>query len=106
MNWPKLISKTWNIFEIAAVAGGAYVGEHMGHRLAQQAAASPLDPTALLFSVHEAAFALFWGGLAVLLIKAVDSPLQAALNEWADAADAQQPTKVLTPSPESDKPNP
>jgi hypothetical protein len=89
----KFICNAWNLGEIGLIAGGGYVVEHMAHRLSQQATTAPFDPAALLFTIHQACFVLFWLGLTMVVVKAVDSPMQRALSEWAGMA--QKPVDTI-----------
>lgn len=80
----KFLSKAWNIFEIAYLSAWGTIGIHMSKVLSQQAAATgPVDVASLLFTVKQAAAVLFYGSLGAIVIKAVDSPLQNDLDEWA-----------------------
>jgi hypothetical protein len=94
----KFISKAWNIFEIAFLASWATIAVHMGKVLSAQANANPPDVAAILFTVKQAAAVLFYGGLAAIVVKAVDSPLQNDLDEWAGLlVHRKVPTSPPTP---------
>ena len=110
----KLISNGWNILEIAYLSCWGMISAHMGKVLSTQIANPPADPAVILFTVHQAAFILFYGGLGATVIKAVDSPLQRMLSEWAGqppklnvqapSALTDPPKKDLTVQPSADKP--
>jgi hypothetical protein len=69
----------------------------MAKVLTQQVANPPADPAAILFTIKQAAFIMFYGSVGQVVIKGIDSPLQRALADWAGQPPKETVSKPLTP---------